>query len=101
MSDKEKTDNIIPVSKSVIEKTLIEQNINPVILLKGDKKIQLGPGILVERIGRGGMAAVYKFKHLTLETYYAVKIALPEQVISGLSTVRLPKGAFSRLTFCF
>src|SRR5437868_5926910 len=33
---------------------------------------------VVERIGEGGMGAVYKARHLTLDTYVALKVLLKE-----------------------
>ena len=41
--------------------------------------VELGPYRILEQIGVGGMAAVFKAYHATMDRYVAVKI-LPEQM---------------------
>ena len=55
----------------------------------------LGPYTITERIGRGGMADVYKAVHNSLAVHRALKIILPELVISEDFRSRFQKEAQS------
>jgi len=53
----------------------------------------LGPYVITERIGRGGMADVYKAFHKGLSVYRAVKVIRPELVTSDDFRARFQKEA--------
>jgi tRNA A-37 threonylcarbamoyl transferase component Bud32 len=55
----------------------------------------LGPYMITERIGRGGMADVYKAFHTSLSVYRAVKVIRPEFVTSDDFRARFQKEARS------
>ena len=47
------------------------------IIPSGNEPLKLGTGTVVELLGTGGMAKVYKIWSETLETYRAVKLLMP------------------------
>ncbi len=53
----------------------------------------LGPYTVMARLGRGGMADVYKAFHPQLEVYRAIKVIRPELVTTGDFRARFQKEA--------